>query len=188
MRLGNMKLRILLVIFCLLAGASLLLAGANDRFASVECLNETTLPRDAASQRTQLSASFTGQGEHSLQARWNAGGELQTWSAPNSAMTPPGAWPKSATKKPTAAPWPNTATSATPRPADPRHGKNRRPGRELNREQKLAIRRCRHGARLRASGLHGHEGTSQPHALTRYGDPAGRQVPRGVLGSMMGRK
>ena len=98
MRLKNMKLRILLVIFCLLAGASLLLAGANDRFASVECLNETTLPRDAASQRTQLSASFTGQGEHSLQARWNAGGELQTWSAPNSAMTPPGAWPKSATK------------------------------------------------------------------------------------------
>jgi hypothetical protein len=84
--------------------------------------------------------------------------------------------------------YPNTATSATPRPADPRHGKNRRPGRELNREQKLAIRRCRHGARLRASGLHGHEGSSQPHALTRYGDPAGRQVPRGVLGSMTGRK
>jgi hypothetical protein len=91
-------------------------------------------------------------------------------------------------QKPTAAPWLNTATSATPRPADPRHGKNRRPGRELNREQKLAIRRCRHGARPRASGLHGHEGSSQPHALTRYGDPAGRQVPRGVLGSMMGRK
>ena len=91
-------------------------------------------------------------------------------------------------QKPTAAPWPNTATSATPRPAGPRHGKNRRPGRELNREQKLAIRRCRHGARPRASGLHGHEGTSQPHALIRYGDPAGRQVPRGVLGSMMGRK
>lgn len=91
-------------------------------------------------------------------------------------------------QKPTAAPWPNTATSVTPRPADPGHGKNRRPGRELNREQKLAIRRCRHGARLRASGLHGHEGTSQPHALPRYGDPAGRQVPRGVLGSMTGRK
>ena len=66
MRLKNMKLRILLVIFCLLAGASLLLAGANDCFASVECLNETTLPRDAASQRTQLIASFAGQGEHTL--------------------------------------------------------------------------------------------------------------------------
>lgn len=98
MRLKNMRLRILLVIFCLLAGASLLLAGANDCFASVECLNETTLPRDAASQRTQLIASFAGQGEYTLQTRWNAGGELQTWSAPNSAMTPPGAWPKSATK------------------------------------------------------------------------------------------
>ena len=98
MRLKNMKLRILLVIFCLLAGASLLLAGANDRFASVECLNETTLPRDAASQRTQLSTSFAGQGEHTLQTRCDAGGRLQTWSAPNSAVTPPGAWPQSATK------------------------------------------------------------------------------------------
>ena len=78
MRLGNMKLRILLVIFCLLAGASLLLAGANDCFASVECLNETTLPRDAASQRTQLIASFADQGEHTLQARWDAGGRLQS--------------------------------------------------------------------------------------------------------------
>ena len=78
MRLKNMKLRILLVIFCLLAGASLLLAGANDCFASVECLNETTLPRDAANQRTQLIASFASQGEHTLQTRWDAGGRLQS--------------------------------------------------------------------------------------------------------------
>jgi hypothetical protein len=55
-------------------------------------------PRDAASQRTQLSASFADPGEHTLQTRWDAGGRLQTWSAPNSAMTPPGAWPQSATK------------------------------------------------------------------------------------------
>ena len=85
-RLKNMKLRILLVIFCLLAGASLLLAGANDCFASVECLNETTLPRDAASQRTQLSASFAGQSEHTLQTRWDAGGRLQSLASVQNAQ------------------------------------------------------------------------------------------------------
>ena len=85
-RLKNMKLRILLVIFCLLAGASLLLAGANDCFASVECLNETTLPRDAASQRTQLSASFAGQSEHTLQTRWDAGGRLQSLNSVQNAQ------------------------------------------------------------------------------------------------------
>ncbi len=36
---------------------------------------------DAASQRTQLSASFAGQGEHTLQARWDAGGRLQSLSS-----------------------------------------------------------------------------------------------------------
>ena len=33
---------------------------------------------DAASQRTQLIASFAGQGEHTLQTRWDAGGRLQS--------------------------------------------------------------------------------------------------------------